>query len=275
MDWWWTAPALVLSFALAAALHRTLDVPALQRTNYRGRVLPTGGGIAAVFAFTIVCGVFVLSHPRDGVVSAPLVELIVIAGYGVVGFFDDVVGTHSARGLRGHVTAGARGQLTSGATKLIVGVALAAAIAPFFSADSVRKLLVVIVIAGAANAANLFDLAPARAAKVAAIALAAVTVAAGARQAVQGGPAWFFACVVGLLPFELRERLMLGDAGANALGAIVGIAAVRACGDHTVSLAIAAAVVLAINVAGEFVSFSAVIDRTPVLRALDRLGRVK
>jgi len=36
-----------------------------------------------------------------------------------------------------------------------------------------------------------------------------------------------------------------------------------------------AVVLLLLNVASERVSFGAVIDRTPPLRALDRLGRVK
>ena len=268
MDWWWSALALVLSLVLAGALAHTLDVAPLQRTNYRGATIPTAGGIVAVFAFVMVSSLYVLAHDR----RLPAAELIAVTGFAAVGFFDDVVGSHSARGLRGHVTAGLRGQLTSGATKLLVGLALAAAIAPVY-ADGWRRTLVVLVIAGAANVANLLDLAPARATKVAGVALAGLALAAGARQAIEGAPAWFYGATLGLVPAELRERLMLGDAGANALGAIVGIAAVRACGGSTATLVIAAVVVLAINVAGEFVSFSRVIDGTPPLRAFDRLGR--
>ncbi len=268
MDWWWAALALVLSLVLAGALNRTLDVAPLQRTNYRGATIPTAGGIVAVFAFVIVSCLYVLGHDR----RIPAAELIAVTGFAAVGFFDDVVGSHSARGLRGHITAGLRGQLTSGATKLLIGLALAAAIAPFY-ADGWRRALVVIVIAGAANVANLLDLAPARATKVAGIALVGLAIAAGLKQAIDGAPAWFYAATLGLVPAELRERLMLGDAGANALGAIVGVAAVRACGGGTTTLAIAAATVVVINVAGEFVSFSEVIDRTPPLRGFDRLGR--
>src|SRR5690625_6514980 len=64
---------------------------------------------------------------------------------------------------------------------------------------------------------------------------------------------------------------MLGDAGANVLGAAVGTAAARSTAPPA-RLGMLALVV-ALNLASETVSFSTVIERTPVLRALDRLGR--
>ena len=64
---------------------------------------------------------------------------------------------------------------------------------------------------------------------------------------------------------------MLGDCGANALGAAVGTAAVQALPWQPRLLACAAAV--ALNLASEKVSFTAVIERTPLLRRLDQLGR--
>ena len=63
---------------------------------------------------------------------------------------------------------------------------------------------------------------------------------------------------------------MLGDTGANMLGAAVGfglVVSLDAVGEWLVLL-----VVVALNLASEFVSFSAVIDRVAPLRALDRLG---
>jgi hypothetical protein len=64
---------------------------------------------------------------------------------------------------------------------------------------------------------------------------------------------------------------MLGDMGANAAGALAGwlLASVL----PPWGLALAAAVVVALTLASERVSFSAVIERTDALRALDRLGR--
>jgi len=64
---------------------------------------------------------------------------------------------------------------------------------------------------------------------------------------------------------------MLGDAGANALGALLGVVAAA-------SLSRPARVALLAGIAGltaasEKVSFTAVIERTPALRWLDMLGR--
>ena len=70
---------------------------------------------------------------------------------------------------------------------------------------------------------------------------------------------------------DLGERAMLGDAGANALGALLGVVAAA-------SLSRPARVALLAGIAGltaasEKVSFTAVIERTPALRWLDMLGR--
>ena len=75
-----------------------------------------------------------------------------------------------------------------------------------------------------------------------------------------------------LLRDDLHERVMLGDTGANALGAVVGAGVVASCGFSTrlwVLVVLAAA-----NVASEVVSFTRVIEAIPPLRAADRLGRL-
>ena len=81
--------------------------------------------------------------------------------------------------------------------------------------------------AGGANLLNLFDLRPGRALKVALAgsALIAGTGGPGAARAV-AGPA---GAALALLPEDLGERAMLGDAGANALGAMLGAPRRRAC----------------------------------------------
>ena len=75
----------------------------------------------------------------------------------------------------------------------------------------------------------------------------------------------------GLLGDDVRERLMLGDAGANVIGAVLGLGVVLGRGE--VSRTTALIVLIIANVAAELVSFSDVIERVPPLRFLDRLGR--
>ncbi|MDD9207028.1 hypothetical protein PU560_11195, partial [Georgenia sp. 10Sc9-8] len=73
------------------------------------------------------------------------------------------------------------------------------------------------------------------------------------------------------LPQDLAERTMLGDTGANAVGALVG-AALAAHPSRRVRIP-ALAAVLALTLLSEKVSFSRVIATTPGLRELDAWGR--
>jgi UDP-GlcNAc:undecaprenyl-phosphate GlcNAc-1-phosphate transferase len=74
-----------------------------------------------------------------------------------------------------------------------------------------------------------------------------------------------------LLPEDLAERAMLGDAGANALGAMLGAAAAASLPRSARAGLLAG--IIALTVASEKVSFTKVIERTPMLRRLDMLGR--
>jgi UDP-N-acetylmuramyl pentapeptide phosphotransferase/UDP-N-acetylglucosamine-1-phosphate transferase len=76
---------------------------------------------------------------------------------------------------------------------------------------------------------------------------------------------------VGSLPTDLAAKSMLGDCGANALGAAVATAAASALPRYL--RMIAGAAVVALNLASERVSFTVVIERTPLLHWLDQLGR--
>jgi len=74
-----------------------------------------------------------------------------------------------------------------------------------------------------------------------------------------------------LLPYDLKEESMLGDAGANFLGAALGtgIFLTHPFGWQLWWLAAG----LLLNIAGEFFSFSKIIENNRVLKFLDDLGR--
>jgi hypothetical protein len=127
------------------------------------------------------------------------------------------------------------------------------------------------VIAGSANIANLLDLRPGRALKV--VLLLAAPIAAGGRgshltTATAGAAA---GAALGILPDDLAGRSMLGDTGANSAGALLGTALVARTGSRGRLLALA--VLTALTLASEKVSFTKVIESTPGLRELDALGR--
>ncbi len=74
-----------------------------------------------------------------------------------------------------------------------------------------------------------------------------------------------------LLPFDLSERGMLGDAGSNLFGFVVGVGLFQ--GLPTWGLALALAAILAVHWASETVTLSRIIESTPPLEWYDRLGR--
>ncbi len=249
----------------------------LQRPNHRGRYLPTGTGVLLAVAVAFVEGGRALAAGAGvGSVQGPgvarVLVLLAVFGFAALGFVDDVLGGDAERGWRAHLRALAAGRLSAGGFKLTGGGFLALALASASGSGSLGRVAADgALIALAANLGNAFDRAPGRTIKVGVavwvpLALVAGTGSVGAALAPAVGAA------LGLLPDDLNERLMLGDAGANAFGAVLGLGAVLALGPGVRNALVVALV--ALNLAAELTSFSRIIDRTPSLRRLDRLGRL-
>lgn len=253
-----------------------LRSPVLQRANYRDRLIPTAGGILIVLAVLVIeagragLGALGLGESSDLTIERSEVLFAVVA-FGLLGLLDDLLGDGSARGFRGHVRALLHGEITTGFLKLFGGAAVAVVLVATPGFATGRRLLVdAVLIALAANLGNLLDRAPGRTLKAAAVAYIPLAVLLG--DGVVGvaiAPA--MGAAFGLLPDDLGERLMLGDAGANVVGAVLGLGVVLGRGEVT---RITALIVLVVaNIAAELVSFSRVIDRVPPLRWFDRLGQ--
>jgi UDP-N-acetylmuramyl pentapeptide phosphotransferase/UDP-N-acetylglucosamine-1-phosphate transferase len=259
---------------LRSSWHET----ALTRENFRGRVVPNAGGIALVLGVAVVEGGRAVAGALKigtaaGLTSVRAATVIAVAGFAFFGLLDDLVGSGQARGFRGHVAELFRGRLTTGGAKLVGGMAVSLVAVGTLrpGAGAGRLLLDAALVALTANLANLFDLAPGRVGKVsllAGAALVAVRLAAPELTAL----AVVLGCVLALLLDDLHERVMLGDTGANAVGAALGVALVATCSPATRTIALG--VVLAANVLSELVSFSRIIEAVPPLRAFDRAGRL-
>ncbi|MGH9024887.1 MAG: hypothetical protein ACRDWD_02045 [Acidimicrobiia bacterium] len=266
---------LALRYLMVAGAELT-PAPVLQRPNYRGELVPAVGGVLLVAAVVIVeagrstLGAFGVGDEPGESLDRVLV-LSACLGFGLLGLIDDVLGRGSDRGFRGHLRALAHGQLTTGGLKLVGGGGLALILASVPGFVSGRRLVAdALLVALAANLGNLLDRAPGRTIKAAIVAYVPIAIAAGTDPiAVAIAP--LMGAAAGLLPDDLRERLMLGDTGANVLGAVLGLAVVLEIGRGVRTGVLVG--LIALNVAAEFVSFSAVIDRVGPLRAFDRLGR--
>jgi UDP-N-acetylmuramyl pentapeptide phosphotransferase/UDP-N-acetylglucosamine-1-phosphate transferase len=250
--------------AAAAVTARRAGAP-WRRTNYAGRPVTLLGGPALALPATVAA---VLGAPAGTRTAAAVVGTVA----GAVGSYDDLAGARPEqardKGIAGHLAALRAGRVSAGAVK-VAGIGAAAAVAALLTRRDrslVDGVLTTGLIAGTANLVNLLDLRPGRAAKAGA--LAAVAGLGGPAGGLVAGP---LGATLAVLPADLGERVMLGDAGANPLGALLGLrlAAVRSRGRRTALLA----AVVGLNLASERVSFTTVIEATPGLRELDRLGR--
>jgi Glycosyl transferase family 2 len=199
--------------------------------NYRGLRLPLVGAFVAA-----------------GALRAPRRVGLTVAGIAALGLVDDLF-SGPERGFRGHLGAGP----TTGTLKA-VGIPLLA----LAGTGSVQDAALVAL---SANGLNLLDTRPGRALKA---------FLAGA--ALVRGPAKAYIPIAVLLaPYDLREMTMLGDAGSNALGAVLGYGSVSKLTARGRLLAIAA--LAGLTLVGETRSLGQLIERTPFFSHLDRLGR--
>lgn len=167
-----------------------------------------------------------------------------VAAAMMLGLLDDAF-TGEERGVRAHLAAGR----TTGVLKL-VGIPLAGLL-------RTRSVSGALLVGLWANLVNQLDTRPGRALK--GYLAAAVPLRAPLGLAVL------------LLPYDLSERVMLGDAGSNALGAMLGLKSVERF--HGWARWAAIGTLAGLNILGERTSFGRLIERTPGLRELDALGR--
>jgi hypothetical protein len=268
------AGALVVALVCWRLLRPMLAGPAFARENFRGARLPVAAGLAIVLAVLVTA---VLLSPAvlwsdDGpLLGRSLSSAVTVAvGFGLFGLLDDLVGTGARRGFRGHLGALRHGELTTGLLKLVGGGLVAVVAAwPWVGGSLPRLVAATLVIALAANLGNLLDRAPGRVGKVSLLVF--VLLAAVSRLDVDlTGPALIAGGGAGLLVPDLKERCMLGDTGANVLGAGAGLGLVAVTGPGAWWVAVV--VLAALNIVSERISFSRVIARTPPLHWFDRLG---
>ena len=274
------AAAFVAGVLVAAGLW-VLMAPAFAgeifaRENYRGRTLPTAVGVLVALAVLAVDAVVTLAvaagaEPAAGAVTGLRLVTVASLGFALLGLLDDLGGAGESGGFGGHLRALVGGRLTTGAAKLFGGAAVALVVVSAREPDSLGRLLADgALVALAANLGNLLDRAPGRTTKLALVAFAVLVAAAGA-EPVLAGVALAVGAGAGLLTADLSERLMLGDAGANVLGAALGLGVVLACSPGARTVVLVAVALL--NLASERISFSRVINAVPPLRTADRWGR--
>ncbi|UQA98054.1 hypothetical protein [Streptomyces halobius] len=216
-----------------------------ERKNYAGRTVNLHAGLATATG-TALAAATVPGLPA----RARSATALAVLAAGECGAYDDVFGaTDPRRGFRAHLSALRSGEVTSGAVKLFGIGAAGLAAGALLKERPVDKLLAGVVVAGSAHLVNLLDVRPGRA--------AGAVLAIGAPGLLRGGAAGplsaaSMGAIAAVVGDDLGERTMLGDAGAHALGAALGLAIVT--GNGRKGLTAHAAALIAAAAAGDRVS---------------------
>ncbi len=266
------AGSLIAAALLLVGLRPALSSGALLRRNYAGRELPTSAGLIAAPVLLLVYTVTVLSWKPARLPRTPVALLVLVLGFTMLGLLDDLLGGSEDRGFKGHFKALARGRITTGMMKAAGGFLLALAASAMLSSRPWEVFLDAAIIALCANLFNELDTGPGRTIKVFIPSCAAlVGVLWGSLTRYPAFALSIMASALVLLPGDLGEKHMLGDAGSNTLGATVGLGlALLPSPWWRLGFAI---FLLVANVALDRFSLSRLIRKNRVLSWLDSLGR--
>ncbi len=242
------------------------------RPNFKGQDIPLSAGV--IFFISVLPAslpLFILAPA--GIGDVLLLYVLGIAAATCLGLMDDFWGARDTSGLLGHFKALLKGRLTTGAVKALGGGVLGLLIGTRLFPDQPWRIIdSALIIALSINLLNLFDLRPGRAGKVyVLLCLALLPFFFGQPEMVS--VAVVLGTLLAFLPADLKARAMMGDAGSNTLGIVIGITAAAALdGYYRVGYLV---LVLMVHVITEKYSLTKLILANPVLNYLDMLGREK
>lgn len=254
---------LILLYLLMPML---IEVGAV-RKNYLGVDIPVSVGISLPMVMIMVFSLFKLLSWFE---VNYLVFLLGIMTICLLGFIDDMLGQRDTLGFKGHFGQLFRGKLTTGGLKALGGGLIAFFLAIFLSATWYEIILNTFIIALCTNMLNLLDLRPGRAGKGFLVFLLIIIALA------QGKIDWvllapILGALLAYLPYDLKAAVMMGDAGSNVLGLILGYFCIAFL---PLPMRIGTLVFLILlHIYTEKYSLTKTIEQNSILRAIDNWGR--
>lgn len=237
------------------------------KTNYRGLSIAPALGPALLLGYLAAAAAGSWLGNKE---TPWLPVTVVLLGSSLYGLWDDFL-EESVSGFTGHFRAGLEGGLSAGLLKMITAVLVALIFTGVLPVALPQRLLALFLILLSANGINLLDRRPGRAIKV--FFFFGLLLILFAKSA--DGAALLLlpllAAALALAPLDFLAEGMLGDCGANLLGAALGTAAALYL-EPQVQLFFVAAWG-AVNLISERVSISSIIEKNSLLRYLDGLGR--
>lgn len=277
---WYACCGAAGAVVFRAVFHAMRDGGHLRR-NFQGRDIPTslGAGFGLLAMLEAPAAELVLKPAAGRVIFL----LALCCAFCALGLVDDLVRGRESGGFAGHFRRlGRGGKFSTALMKALFG--LAACLGAVLAAGGGREWRTVavntLILALCANAVNLLDVKPGRAIKGFLFVLAAII---GGTYAIHfaGGNASierdtlvlivpFALWAISLWGYDLGCRGMMGDAGSNVLGAVLGVAVVWEL--SATARLIVLGLLVAFHLVCEVGSLSAIIQSVRPLRWLDNLG---
>ncbi len=268
---------LLLLALLPIIVERLLRRSGMVRPNFQQVPIPQCFGLVLLLFVVLAVGTLLFLVPSAWVTYGDWLWLV--AGFGLLGFIDDVWGNRLYRGLKGHFRALLKDKrVTTGLIKAVGGVLLAGWFAwRMAHGFSLQFVFGTLLIALGANTLNLFDLRPGRACALFLASTAPLLIGFWWQGGWSAGvPPLLFVVLPAWRVWEkdARAEVMLGDTGSNLLGAVLGFA----CAQERVPLVLQGVVLflfIVVHIVAEKTSLTVEIERRPILRFLDGLTGVR
>ncbi|GAE36628.1 hypothetical protein [Halalkalibacter akibai] len=263
----------MIGFFITVPIITYLSMIAFQRMNlsvinFEGRYVPYSLGVIIIYSYSFMYA-FVPGVNR----SLALPAFLFILTIWLLGFIDDVYGKTYPKGLKGHVSyffkhkVVTTGLLKAGGTIIAALMYLWINEYPFSLAFIVAFLL----LTGFPHVVNLFDTRPLRVWKLTVCLTIVVLV-------LNPLPSFLFVLMVVTVFYiwyvlEGYRKAMLGDNGATVIGAILAVVVVNQLSMLAQYLMLI--FVLTLILVAERYSFSTIIERSNLLKAIDGIGVIR
>ncbi|MGI6574499.1 MAG: hypothetical protein ACOX3A_01280 [bacterium] len=260
--------AYLLTWLFLPAFLQLLADGGMTANTYREVKVPVGVGLALVFITDIVLITtipFFMQWELEVLIFMFLLNTVAL-----LGLLDDTAGSKKIKGLCGHLRFfWYNGRLSTGLLKAAGGGLIAFFVSYLISESIASFFLNGLLIALSINTLNLLDLRPGRAVKFYVFLMALIWIC------VQQAKRFYLdfilvGAVLAYYPVDIQGRAMLGDAGANVLGAAAGIALARYLPFGLKSIVLLFCFFL--HMFSEFYSLTEIIETVPLLAYIDRLG---
>lgn len=289
---WFFSFSIILSFLAIPYFVDLLKRAKYYKKNHRGeKVLNSAGIIIPFIIFLSLSFILLIQGVAKNIFQIYMLDLIYLIiilsmGLGTLGFIDDLWGDRKILGFKGHFKELIfKGKLTTGALKAIGGGAICIVISKEFSTDMVSLIVNAVILAFFVNFINLMDVKPGRAIKMF-LFLGMLGFCSFIYISYNGNiilniasSIWviwglILGPLIALFVYELKEIIMLGDAGSNIMGGILGITFLSAFHQPTIRFVVLG-ILFIIHVYAEKKSISDIINNVAFLKNIDEMGRKK